>query len=44
MSTTAFKEMKKIGGFDNYILLTKPKELDSFYGEYLRDVMLRKLN
>jgi len=36
--------MTKYGGFDNYILLTKPENLDSMYGEYLRKLMLTKLN
>ena len=30
--------------FDNYILCTKPKDLDSNFGEYLRTIMLRKIN
>lgn len=33
-----------MGSFDNYILCTKPKDLDSKYGEYLRELMLRKIN
>ena len=33
-----------MGSFDNYILCTKPKFLDSKYGEYLREMMLRKIN
>jgi len=33
-----------MGGFDNYIMLTKPQNLDSMYGEYLRKIMLKKLN
>jgi hypothetical protein len=36
--------MRKYGGFDNYILLTKPQKMDSLYGEYLRKLMLTKLN
>lgn len=36
--------MRKLGGFDNYILLSKPKDLDSVYGEYLRRLMIEKLN
>jgi len=35
--------MDKMGGFDNYILLTKPKNLDSLYGEYLRRLMMHTL-
>jgi large subunit ribosomal protein L28 len=44
MTTTALKNMRKYGGFDNYILLTKPKDLDSVYGEYLRRLMIEKIN
>lgn len=33
-----------MGSFDNYILCTKPYNLDSKYGEYLRELMLRKIN
>lgn len=44
MTTKAIRCMRKVGGFDNYILLTKPKNLDSIYGEYLRILMLKKLN
>lgn len=33
-----------MGSFDNYILCTKPINLDSKYGEYLRELMLRKIN
>jgi large subunit ribosomal protein L28 len=33
-----------MGNIDNYILMTKPKNLDSMYGEYLRRLMLLKLN
>jgi hypothetical protein len=36
--------MNKMGSFDTYILCTKPKNLDSKYGEYLRELMLRKIN
>ena len=36
--------MNKVGGFDNYILLTSPRTMDSLYGEYLRKLMLNKLN
>jgi large subunit ribosomal protein L28 len=38
------RNLRKMGGFDNYILLTKPHHLDSVYGEYLRWLMLKKLN
>ena len=36
--------VRKYGGFDNYILLSKPKDMDSRFGEYLRRLMLIKLN
>ena len=39
--------MKKIrvhGSFDNYILLTKPEKMVSMFGEYLRELMIRKIN
>lgn len=38
------KNMRKLGGFDNYILLSKSKEMYSPYGEYLRSLMLHKIN
>ena len=44
VSTKAFRCIKKMGSFDNYILCTKPKDLDSKLGEYLRTIMLRKIN
>lgn len=44
VSMKAYKTMRKYGGFDNYILLTKPKNMYSIFGEYLRRVMLHKLN
>lgn len=44
VTTKAYRCMKRVGGFDNYVLLTKPKLLDSIYGEYLRRLMLLKLN
>ena len=40
----AYKAIIKMGSFDNYILCTKPKFMDSKYGEYLRELMLRKIN
>jgi len=43
-STKALRCIRKYGGFDNYILLTKPKNMDSLYGEYLRKLMMTKLN
>lgn len=44
MSMKAFRCINKMGSFDNYILCTKPKDLDSKFGEYLREIMLRKIN
>ncbi len=44
VSTTALRHIRHRGSLDNYVLLTHPKELDSIYGEYLRRLMLLKLN
>jgi hypothetical protein len=44
VSRKAFRTIEKMGSFDNYILCTKPYNLDSKYGEYLRELMLRKIN
>ena len=44
VSMKALRTIRKYGGFDNYVLLTKPKNLYSLFGEYLRRVMLLKLN
>ena len=38
------EEIEKAASFDNYILLTPPNEMISLFGEYLRELMLRKLN
>jgi hypothetical protein len=38
------KTIRKYGGLDNYILLNPSYRLRSQYGEYLRKVMLEKLN
>ena len=43
VTTTAMRKMRRLGGFDNYILCTSPKSLDSIYGEYLRRLMLNKV-
>lgn len=43
MSNKALRCMERMGGFDNYVLLTKPKNMDSLYGEYLRRLMMFKL-
>jgi large subunit ribosomal protein L28 len=32
VSSKAFKTINKMGSFDNYILCTKPYDLDSKYG------------
>lgn len=44
MSSKTLKTIDKYGGFDNYVLLTKPKNMDSLFGEYLRKLMMFKLN
>lgn len=44
ITSKAEKCMRKYGGFDNYILMTEPKNLDSKYGEYIRKLLLLKLN
>ncbi len=44
VTTKALRCMRKSGSFDNYILLTRTEDLDSLYGEYLRKLMLTKLN
>lgn len=40
----ALKCIEKYGGFDNYILLTKPQNMCSLFGEFLRKLMIEKLN
>lgn len=37
------KTLKKKGSFDNYILSMSPEKLNSKYGEYLWDLMTKKL-
>ena len=44
VSNHALRCMRKYGGFDNYIILTKPENLASHYGVYLQKLMLAKLN
>jgi len=44
VSTKALRTIRKLGGIDNYVLLTREKQLGSLYGEYLRRLMLEKLN
>ena len=38
------KKIKFYGSFDNYILLSPSHKLMSYFGEYLRELMLRKIN
>jgi len=42
-STKAWKTIRKYGGFDNYILLSKPGNMQSLFGEYLRQIMYRTM-
>jgi hypothetical protein len=44
LSMKAFRCIRKMESIDNYLLCTKPKDLDSKYGEYLRTILLRKIN
>jgi hypothetical protein len=44
LSMKAYRCVLKMGSIDNYIMCTKPKDLDSKFGEYLRTIMLRKVN
>lgn len=44
MTMHAARIVTKYGGIDNYILLRKEGDMQSIYGEYLREMMLRKLN
>jgi len=44
LSMKAYRCILKMESIDNYILCTKPKDLDSKFGEYLRTIMLRKIN
>ena len=44
MTNKAYRCIKKMGSFDNYILLTPPKQLDSKMGEYYRTLMMKKIN
>jgi large subunit ribosomal protein L28 len=44
VTTKTIKCIRKYGGFDNYILLTKPENMKSLFGEYLRKIMLEKIN
>jgi len=44
VTTKTIKCIRKYGGFDNYILLTKPENMQSMLGEYLRKIMIEKIN
>lgn len=39
VSMKARKNIMKKGSFDNYILRTKPEQLDSKFGMYIRNLM-----
>lgn len=43
-STTALRTIRKVGGFDNYILNTRKSKMNSKIGMYIRDLMIKKLN
>ena len=43
VTTTTLRYIRKYGSFDNYILLSEPRELWSSFGEYLRKIMHMKL-
>ena len=38
----ARKNIIKMGSFDKYILNSKPEVLDSKFGQYMRDLMIKK--
>lgn len=42
ISTKARKCIIKAGSFDNYLLNTKPKMIDSRFGLYLRELVIKK--
>jgi len=42
ISTKARKCIIKAGSFDNYLLNTKPKYIDSRFGLHVRDLMIKK--
>jgi len=44
VTTKTMKCIDKYASFDNYILLTKPENMVSIFGEFLRKLMLEKLN
>jgi large subunit ribosomal protein L28 len=43
VSMKARRIIMKKGSFDNYITRTKPDQIDSKFGLYLRDLMRRKI-
>lgn len=43
VTATFLKKLRHYGGFDNYVLLARPEQMWSSFGEYLRRVMLLKL-
>lgn len=42
VSMKARKTIIKKGSFDNYIMSTKPKQLDSKFGIYIKQLMVQK--
>lgn len=44
VTTQTIRLIRKYGSFDNYILLHKPEKMVSMFGEYLRNLMVLKLN
>ncbi len=44
VTTNTMRNIRKYGSFDNYILLFKPSKMVSMFGEYLRELMFRKIN
>ena len=44
VSTTAMRYIRRYGTFDNYILISKPEHMQSVFGEYLRKLMIEKIN
>ena len=42
VTTRALKNINKKGGLDEYLLNTKPKQIDSKFGMILRDIIQTK--
>lgn len=42
-SMKAMRTIRKFGGLDNYILLTPESRMKSVFGEYLREILIRKM-